>query len=246
MRRFADLHLRPSIENPDQVERIISKSSELGYRMVAIPLPPNIKQTKISQLRKICGDAKVNLVTRVNLAPKTSGELLHDLRRFRRRFEIVSVICDSKPVARQAAKDRRVDLLTFPATKVYKRLFDNAEAELASNALSSLEIEMAPLLLLRGSSRIRLISSLRKESTIAKKFGVPVVLSSGAINEDLVRSPRECAALASLFDMATPVALRALSEVPFSLVKRNREKLSPNYVAPGVRVVKEGDCCPRV
>lgn len=143
-------------------------------------------------------------------------------------------------------RDRRVDLLTFPATKVYKRLFDNAEAELASNALSSLEIEMAPLLLLRGSSRIRLISSLRKESTIAKKFGVPVVLSSGAINEDLVRSPREYAALASLFDMATPLALRALSEVPFSLVKRNREKLSPNYVALGVRVVKEGDCCPRV
>ena len=246
MRRFADLHLCPSIENLDQVERMVSKDSELGYQIVAISLPPNITQTEIRRLQKICGDANVDLVTRVDLAPKTSKELLHDLRRFRRRFEIVSVICDSKPVARQAAKDRRVDLLTFSAANIRKRFFDHAEAELASNALSSLEIEMAPLLLLKGSSRIRLVSSLRTESAIAKKFNVPIVLSSGATNEHLMRSPRDYAALASLFDMATPVALRALSEIPFSMVERNREKLSPNYVAPGIRVVKEENFCPRV
>ncbi len=246
MRRFADLHLRPSVENVDQVERMISKSSELGYQMIAISLPPNIAQTKIRQLQKICCDANVDLVTRVDLAPKTSKGLLHDLRRFRRRFEIISVICDSKPVARQAAKDRRVDLLTFPATDVRKGFFDHAEAELASSALASLEIEMARLLLLKGFSRIRLLSSLRRESAIAKKFGVPVVISSGAANEYLMRGPRDYAALAGLFDMATSVALRALSEIPFSLVRRNREKLSPKYVAPGIRVVKEGNCCPRV
>ncbi len=246
MRRFADLRLRPSIEDIDQVEGMISKSSELGYQMVAISLPSNVAETEISRLEKICGDANIDLVTRIDLTPKTSKQLLHDLRRFRRRFEIISVICDSKSVARQAAKDRRVDLLTFTVTNVRKRFFDNAEAELASNALSSLEIEMAPLLFLKGFSRIRLISSLRTESAIAKKFGVPVVISSGATNEYLMRGPRDYAALAGLFDMATPVALRALSETPFSMVERNRRKLTPNYVAPGIRVVKEGNCCPRV
>jgi RNase P/RNase MRP subunit p30 len=246
MRRFADLHLCPSIEDSDQVERMIGKASELGYRMVAISVPLNITQTKVSRLQKICGDANLDLVTRVDLTPKTSKELLHYLRRFRRSFEIVSVICNSKSVARQAAKDRRVDLLTFSATNIHKRFFDRAEAELASNALSSLEIEMAPLLFLEGSLRIRLISSLRRESVVAEKFGVPVVFSSGATDEYLMRSPREYAALAGLFDMGGPEALRGLSEIPFSLVERNRGKLSPGFVAPGIRVVKEGDCCPGV
>jgi len=246
MRRFADLHLKPHIEDTDQVEKLIKKASELGYRMVAMSLPIAIKQARISHLRKICWDEKVDFVTRVNLAPGTAKELLRDLRRFRRSFEIISVICHSKPVARQAAKDRRVDLLTFPATGIRKRLFDRAEAELASHALSRLEIEMAPLLSLNGFSRIRLLSSLRKESVIAKKFGVPVVLSSGATDEYLMRGPREYAALAGLFDMTGSAALDALSEGPFSLVERNREKLSPGYVAPGIRVVKEGGCCPKV
>jgi len=246
MRRYADLRLCPSIEDPDQVERMVSKSSELGYHMVAISIPPNITQTKIRQLQKICGSADVDLVTRIDLAPQTSKELLHLLRRFRRRFEVISMICDSKPVARQAAKDRRVDLLTFPAANLQKRFFDNAEAELASNALSSLEIEMAPLLLLKGLPRIRLLSILRREAAIAKRFDVPIVISSGATDEYLMRSPHDYVALASLFDMGTSVALRAFSEIPFSIVRRNREKLSPNYVAPGIRVVKEGNCCPRV
>ena len=237
MIRFVDLHLRAPIKDLDQVERMVRKSSELGYRLVGLVLPPNIMRDQINQLQHICNDAKIDLVTRVNLSPKTSGELLRDLRRFRRKFEVISVTCTSKGVARQAAKDRRVDLLHFPTTDLRKRFFDHAEAELASNALSSFEIEMAPLLLLTGFSRIRLLSRLRREVAIAERFKVPVTISSGATNEYLIRGPYDYAALTTLFDMSVSSALCALSENSLAIVERNREKLSPNYVAPGIRVV---------
>jgi RNase P/RNase MRP subunit p30 len=238
MRKFVDLHLHAPIRDLDHVERMIRKSSELGYRLIGIPLPPNITGDQINQLQHICNDAKIDLVTRVNFSPKTSRELLHDLRRFRRKFEVISVMCTSKGVARQAAKDRRVDILQFPTTDPYKRFFDDAEAELASKALSSLEIEMAPLLCLTGFSRIRLLSHLRREVTIAEKSKVPVTISSGATNECLMRGPHDYAALTVLFDMPMFSALRALSENPLAIVERNREKLSPDYVAPGIRVVR--------
>jgi len=238
MRRFVDLRLRPSINDPDQVEGMVRKASELGYGLVGIPLPPNVTRDKVDQLQRICSNAKIDFVTRGDLTPKTPGELLQDLRRFRRRFEIISVTCTSRRVARQAAKDRRVDLLLFPATDLHKRFFDHAEAELASKALSCLEIEMAPLLSLSGFSRIRLLSRLQREVAIAKRFNVPVAISSGVTNEYLMRGPHEYAVLATLFDMPTPHALRALSEDPLAIVKRNRKKLSPDYVAPGIRVVR--------
>jgi len=237
MRMFVDLHLRAPIKDLDQVERMVRKSSELGYRLVAVPLPPNIMRDQINQLQHICNDAKIDFATRVNFSPKTPRELLLDLRRFRQKFEVISVTCSSKGVARQAAKDRRVDLLHFPVNDFHKRFFDDAEAELASKALSSLEIEMAPLLSLTGFSRIRLLSRLRREVAIAEKFKVPVTLSSGATNEHLLREPHDYAALTTLFDMPMSSALHALSENPIAMVERNREKLSPNYVAPGIRVV---------
>lgn len=243
MTRFGDLHLCPSMGDLSQVERMVSGSSELGYHFVGVSLPLDAPRQWVRHLQRTCNNIGVDLVTRVDLAPRTPRELLEGLRRFRRRFEVVSVVCVSKPVARQAAKDRRVDLLSF-LTDPRKRFFDLAEAELASNALASLEIDMAPLLLLRGFSRIRLLSRLRREVKIAERIKVPIVASSGATNEHLLRGPRDYAALATLFDLTMPLGLQALSENPWTIVERNREKLSPSYVAPGVRVMERNRKCP--
>lgn len=243
MRKFVDLHLRPSIGDLDQVENMVRKSSELGYHLVGVSLPPDLKRDEISQLQKICRDSKTDLVTRANFVPKTRRELLSCLRHYRRKFEVISVACTSKAVARQAAKDRRVDLLSFPSTDPRRRFFDEAEAELASKALSSLEIDMALLLSSKGFSRIRLLSCLRREVAVAKRFRVPVVISSGATNEHLIRAPHDCASLAYLFNMPLSLALRALSENPLVMVERNRGKLSPDYVAQGVRIVRRKNDC---
>jgi RNase P/RNase MRP subunit p30 len=237
MKRFADLHLRVPPNDLSLTEKMVWKASELSYNLVAIPLSPHATREQVSQLRRICNDAKIDLATRVNLSPRTSNELLHNLRRFRRKFELVAVICSTKDVARQAAKDRRVDLLHFSVTNLRKRFFDEAEAELASQAFSSLEIEMAPLLQLAGASRIRLFSRLRREVATAEKFRVPIMISSGATGEYLMRGPRDYAALTTLFDLPLSSALQALSENPYAMVERNRKKLSPDYVAPGIHVV---------
>ena len=237
MKRFADMHLRVPLKDPPKAESMILKASELGYNLVGIPLSPHATREQISQLRHICSDAKVDLATRVNFSPRTPNELLQSLRRFRRKFEIVAVRCHTKDVARQAAKDRRVDLLQFSVTNLRKRFFDEAEAELASQALSSLEIELAPILQLTSFSRVHLLSCLRKEVATAERLKVPITISSGATDELLMRGPRDYAALATLFDLPMSSALRALSENPWVTVERNRRKLSPDYVAPGIHVV---------
>ncbi len=237
MKRFVDLHLRVPLKDPHKAETMIQKASELGYNLVGIPLSPHATREQTSQLRHICSDAKVDFATRVNFFPRTPNELLQSLRRFRRKFEIVAVRCHTKDVARQAAKDRRVDLLQFSVTNLRKRFFDKAEAELASQALSSLEIELAPILQLTSFSRVRLLSSLRREVATAERFKVPITLSSGAADELFMRGPRDYAALTTIFDLPMSSALRALSENPWVTVERNRKKLSADYVAPGVHVV---------
>jgi len=242
-RLYADLHLCPSLKDSEQVESMIEKASELGYRLIAMSLPSNVSEEKIQQLRNICKENKVEFASRADLKPQTSKELLNSLRKIRRKFEIIAVMCESKHVARQAAKDRRVDLLNFPSTGFRKRFFDKAEAELASNSLASFEIDVKPLLTLEGPARIRLLSSLRREVAIAKAFHVPIVISSGASSELLMRKPRELAALASLFDLDKVSAIEAVSKNPLAIIKRNREKLSPNFVAPGIRIIRGGKDC---
>lgn len=242
-RTYADLHLCPNLKDIEYVSRMIRKASKLGYSLIAITFPPNIAEEEIQQLRNISKEAKIDLVSRVDLIPKTPKELIHNLRKLRRRFEIISALCDSKIVARQAAKDRRVDFLNFPSFDFRKRFFDDAEAELASNSLVSLEIDIKPLITLEGAARIRLLSNLRKEAAIARKSHVPIVVSSGVSEEMLMRKPREMAALASLLDLDENFAIEAVSKNPLTIVKRNREKLNPRFVAPGIRIIRKGKDC---
>jgi RNase P/RNase MRP subunit p30 len=242
-RVFADLHLRLNVKDAAETLRMVNKAATLGYHLVAAPLAPETHADEMAKLREACGEAGVDFASRVDLRPRSPNELVRQLRRLRRKFEVVSVMCESKAVARQAAKDRRVDLLNFPLLDFRKRFFDGAEAELARNALAGLEVDVKPLLVLDGATRVRALSWLRREVTVARKFGVPVVVSSGVARALLLRKPREMAALGFLFGLDEASGLEAVSESAWAIVKRNREKLGAGFVAPGIRVVREGKDC---
>ncbi|MGA3191698.1 MAG: RNase P subunit p30 family protein [Candidatus Bathyarchaeia archaeon] len=242
-RTYTDLHLRVNISDPSQASRLISKASTLGYSLVAVPLSPWTPEHQLEQVQRVCEEVSIGFASRVDLKPRTPEELLKDVRKLRRRFELVAVMCESKAVARQAAKDRRVDLLNFPQPDFRRAFFDSAEAELASSCLASLEVDMKPLLTQEGAAKVKLLSLLRKEVQTAKEFHVPIVLSSGVSEELLMRRPLDLAALSFLFGLDKDIATEAVSKNPTAIVRRNREKLSPRFIAPGIRVTRRGNDC---
>lgn len=243
MKNPVDLHLHLPLGKKEETDDMLYQASELGYKSVGVPLPKRSRQDLTDDLRKVCIDHGLDLVTRVDLSPKSPKNLIRDLRQLRRKFELISVNCESKAVARQAAKDHRVDLLVFPSINPRQRFFDLAEARLASQGLAALEIEMISLLRHSGLHRVRLISCLRKEAAIAKRLKVPIVISSNAHGIYEMRGPHEQTSLATLFDLESNLAREAITRVPISIVKRNREKLSPSYVARGIRIVRRGKNC---
>jgi ribonuclease P/MRP protein subunit RPP1 len=243
MRKFADLHLEPDFRRKEQIDRVIQTASNLGFSLVGVSLSPRGFRESTNLLSGICKDYGVDFASRIDLAPKSSSDLLKNLRRFRRRFEVVAVRCLSKGPARQAAKDHRVDILIFPSEDPRRRFFDNAEAKLASQATAALEINLAMLLRETGSYRTRILSCLRREVAIAKKFDIPVLLSSNAVDAIALRGPADLASLSTMFGMDNASALDAVSTVPWGIVEENRKKLDSSYVARGVRILRSGKNC---
>jgi len=238
-RTFADLHFRVNPKD-HQTTQLIVKAAKFGYNLISIPFTSKLSEEELANLKATCSEAGLDFVSRVDFHPRSENDLTHFLRKFRRRFEVICVICDSKEVARQAPKDRRVDLLCFPSLDYHKRFFDRAEAELASCSLAALEVDVKPILILEGPPRVRLLTSLRREVVIAQEFRVPIVVSSGVAEERLMRLPKDLASLALLFGLDEAQALDAVSTSPAEIVARNREKLSSRFVAPGISVFKEG------
>ncbi|MDR0460587.1 MAG: hypothetical protein LBH62_04010 [Nitrososphaerota archaeon] len=240
-RSFADLHLKININELSILQSAIHRAAKFGYRHLAVSFSFEPSIDEIENLKTLCKNVEVELVLRADLYPRNENELMHNLRRLRRKFDIICVICDDKEISRQAAKDRRVDLLNFPNTDYRKRFFDRSEAELARSGCAALEIDIKSLLVLEGPARTRFLSCLRREVAIAKIFDVPIILSSGATEERFMRMPRDMASVAYLFGLSDIEALNTVSMNPLTIVLRNREKLKCNFIAPGIRVVKEGN-----
>jgi len=239
-RSFADLHLLFTPKDVQILQSVICRVAKFGYRYIAIPFSFEPSTEELENLKTICKTVGIEPVLRADLHPRNEHDLMNSLRRLRRKFDIICVLCDNKEISRQAAKDHRVDLLNFPNLDYRKRFFDRSEAELASNGNAALEIDIKPLLVLEGSLRTRFLSCLRREITIAKTFGVPIIISSGVNEERLIRMPRDMASLSYLFGIGAVEALDAVSSNPLSIVTRNREKLDGRFIAPGIRIVKEG------
>ncbi len=200
-RPFVDLHLRINPKDQPVAQRLITKAAQMGYRTISVPFTNGINETEVAELKTACIQAGIDFALRADFKPRTQEDLMRFLRKFRRSFEIICVVCDTKEVARQAAKDRRVDLLNFPSLDYHKRFFDRAEAELASCSLAALEVDIKPLLVMEGPARVRLLSSLRREVAIALEFHVPIIVSSGVGEEILMRLPRDLASLGYFFGL---------------------------------------------
>ncbi|MEM1514588.1 MAG: RNase P subunit p30 family protein [Candidatus Bathyarchaeia archaeon] len=238
---FVDLHLRPNLEQIDDSKYLIERANALGYNVIGISLPIGGGEETIKTLRREF--PHIDLVARVNLSPKNTRELLKLLNKTRWRFEVIAVECTTKEVTMQAAKDWRVDLLTLTSYDPTEHFFGISEAKLASEKNAALEINMSILLYSKGQIRINLFKVLRRSILTAKKYDVPIVISSGASKPSMIRRPEDYAFLAYLIDLDLHNAKKALSENPRAIVERNRRKLSGNYVCPGVYIVRRGENC---
>jgi RNase P/RNase MRP subunit p30 len=239
-RCFADLHLRVSPRDSLSTKPLIEKAAKFGYSKISIPFTSQLDDAQIAGLKGACSQIGLDFVVRADFKPRNQEDLMRFLRKFRRKAEVICIVCDDKEIARSAAKDHRVDLLNFPSLDYHKRFFDRAEAELAFSNQTALEIDVKSLLILEGPPRVRLLSCLRREVALAKEFHVPIVLSSGVSEERLMRMPRDLASLAYLLGLSESEALDAVSTNPTRVVAANREKLSQRFVAPGITVIKEG------
>jgi RNase P/RNase MRP subunit p30 len=213
VRNYIDLHFKPS--TPDKVKEMLALASELGFSQVA----STIQATEI--------DNRITSATRLDLEAKRSRDLLEALNKSRRRYEIIAVKCLTKEVARQAAKDDRVDILKFPDDPALRKhnWLDHHEAELVEGTERAYEVDACDLMANSPTHLAKVINQIKRDLAVAVKHDINIILSSGASTPLAIREPRALTALASLLDIEEDYAADMISTIPEDILRRNRARL---------------------
>lgn len=205
---------------------MVSAAKSLGYFTIGL-----VEETETTS---------IDVASRLDLDPRNPNELLQSLRKNRWKTEVITVNCRTKQAARQAGKDRRVDLITYPVLDRWKdNHLDRQQAGLMRDSGTGYLIDVSQLLLSEPRLLRKRIEYIKRNKDNAVKRGVPVVASSFASTVWGLRDPYGLAALLSLLDVDEDHALDMVSTNPYRIVELNRAKLKDSYIVQGVWVIED-------
>ncbi len=233
--KFYDFCVHAVPDGENTVEELSSLSRHLGYSGIALanhsdkPLQSKPVQDLTSGFEVFKG---------IELVEENPSKLHGLIGKFRKSVDVLIVHGGSETVNRAALENPRVDILNHPAFDRSSGLNQVLAKAAAENGVS-IGLTLRPILHSKGSRRIRLLSDLRANLDLARKYDVSLVLSSDSMSCFDLRSPMETLALAEICGLEEEEALEAMSTVPEKILSKNRPE--PGFIREGVDVLEEGD-----
>lgn len=174
----------------------------------------------------------------IELVEENSSKLHNLIGKFRKSVDILIVHGGSETVNRAALENPRVDILNYPAFNKSVGL-NQVLAKAAAENEVAIGLTLRSLLHSRGSRRIRMLSDLRANLDLARKYEVSLILSSDAMSCFDLRAPLDALALAEICGLEEDEAIDAMSTVPEKIISRRRPRTG--HIREGVEVLEEVD-----
>lgn len=183
----------------------------------------------------LCDGKRYEGPSGVEVYPKGKRELKRDLDRWKGRADYIVVHGGREEVNREAACDDRVDILAHPDLERKDSGIDAFTARKAAENGVALEINLGRIIWTRGNHRVHALRNIRRNVMLARKYGAPLVVASGARSRYDLREACGVHELLRLVGLTEDEAQEAMGATPSRILERNAERR--DRAAEGVRVV---------
>lgn len=205
--------------NPESIRNMASQSKHCGFSGIGI-LNPSIDVSKIA----IPEDFSIFSIVEINC----KGSVLRDeIKRHKEKKDILVVKGKDEDFDRCAVETEGLDILVQPAR------MNNIMAKIAADNSVAIGFNIGSIIRNRGDARARDLSIMRTNLRHTRKYGTRIILTSDSYCQYDIRTPREIAALSSIFGMTQNEAVIAMSAAPLDILKRKR----PDYIQEGVEII---------
>lgn len=231
--QFYDLNVHSIPDGKNAPPEMAALAKHFGYAGIAITNHSNT-ESKPSEF-----EANGFEVFRgVEIVSKNASKLHGLIGKYRNSVDVLIVHGGDENINRAAVENKNVDILAHPMTPKDSGL-NHVLAKSACENNVAIEFNLDAIFKGRGGRRVHALSHFRKNVEIARKFDVPMIITSNAASRFDLRAPREMMALAGLFGMDKNEAIAAISTVPAGIIARNRPR--SGFIREGVEVIDADD-----
>jgi ribonuclease P/MRP protein subunit RPP1 len=220
---------------PSTVARLAATAAEYGYDGLVIVNPPDeAPDYDAATVRKAYD---MDVVAGVELDPQTPNGASGSMGQHRPDTPVLAIRGGSNGLNEFAVSQDKLDVLSRPMAGDGD--LDHGLVKTAATHGVRIAVDLGPVLRRSGPDRTDAISDLRKLRELVEAYDAPYVVTGSPASHLELRAPRELAAVGSVagFDRET---IEAGLEGWHSLADVNRQRLSDEHVAPGVRRGRQG------
>jgi ribonuclease P/MRP protein subunit RPP1 len=233
--KFYDFCVHAVPDGENTAEQLAALARHFGYSGIALA---NHSDKLPQSQPELSSTNEFEIFRGIELVEENPSKLHGLIGKFRKSVDVLIVHGGSENINRAALENPQVDILNHPAFEKSSGL-NQVLAKAAAENNVAIGLTLRPFLHSRGPRRVRLLSDLRANLDLARKYDVPLVLSSDAMSCFDLRSPRDALALAEVCGLEEDEALEAMTTVPERIISKNRP--GPGYIREGVEVLEEGN-----
>jgi len=236
--KFFDMHIHTKFsEGESTVEEIAQMAKRLGLAGVCLVYYIN----KFKEREELEAELKeVEKRYDIKLFMGFKARNLKELRFLvekRREYDFLFVKGGDLKLNRKAVETPEVDILTHPEFERFDSGLNHIMVKLAKKNNVAIEFNFREVMTTSKVTRSNILKHLRLNMMLCKKYGTPIVITSGAVSHWEMKDPLVLSSFGILLGLDIKDAKRALSETPMKMIKMVRERRSKRWIRPGVRIV---------
>lgn len=215
-----DMHVHTTLSiGENSVEDMAAMAKQLGLTGIGIV-------QYYPTVRELPDIEDIDLISCVMLKASSQQELSRLADKAREKAEVLMVHGGNYDVNRAACENSAIDILCHPELGRKDSGLDHICARAAHDNNVAIEVNFREVLESYKRNRIYMLSAMKKNIELCKKYDVKIIVTSSAVTKWGMRSGRELAAIAHLLGLELGKSIETTTTIPERLVKENREKLA--------------------
>ncbi len=238
---YFESRLRVNTNNFKEIEQKLRFCKLLGIQNVIVELENNRKKIQPDLKRRIEEITNINVKYRTTINPKNLENLIKKLKGIGQSSNIIVVESADKKIQIQAAKDSRVDVISFSEQTTLKTIFPGV-ISLTKQNQSFIEFSLASIMVKNKSLQSKNLRNLYRGVQLANNLKASYIISVNFDDFYSIRHPRALISVChTLLGISLLRAKNCFSKNVVSLLNRVQMRQDKNFIESGVKLVNRGN-----
>ncbi|MHA1373376.1 MAG: RNase P subunit p30 family protein [Promethearchaeota archaeon] len=229
------------MENFENIKNKFAICEKLGIKNVIVEPVGNFKNLGVELREKIKSLTKMQIYYRISLRPRNVDDLKNKLIINKKLPTILSIETPIKEIQIQAAKDSRVDVISFTDPKTMKTLTPGV-ISLSKQNKSFIEISLSSMMVVNKAQQSKNFRELYRIIHLVKTLKGNLIISGNFEDPFHLRHPRSLISIChTLLGLSILEAKKAFNENVKKLIERVYDRYDTNFIEYGIKFIKGGE-----